>query len=115
MATGDIPSPFKVPEQRELEVKLRRWFYSESIRLPYPEESVLARIKMIDSRMVAAEAWCVCHPLVRQDFPDADLPCIDAVWARVSMTANEAIREFVELADELRATPQLKALAARLG
>jgi len=103
MATGDIPSPFKAPEQRELGRTLRIWLFRQTLGLPYPSEGIQAVVKEIDDRLKIAEAHCLCHPLTRESFCDPwDLEAVDAVWHLIGMPEREAIATFIELTMELK-------------
>ncbi len=104
MATGDIPKPFKTPEQAALGERLRVWFFEATLGLPYPGEGVWDAVKLHDESMKIAEAHCFCHPRVRLDFPNltvSDLNACDVIWDMFTVPVDDLIREFVEVTEGL--------------
>lgn len=83
-ATGDIPSPHKTTEQRWHEQKIMGLLYEKTLRVRPPSEGEAAQVKNFDDRIKWAEARCLAHPRVWEDFAAEgqtfDWSAVTVVW-----------------------------------
>ena len=107
MATGDIPTPFKTPDQRELGEELRRWMYEQTLGFPYPNTGIQEAVKRFDDEVRLAELYCLCHPrawdwsLTERAPQMENFDAADAVWDLIDMPEREAIYAFTTLTKAL--------------
>lgn len=115
-ATGDIPRGFKTVEQEMLGDDLRKRLYRETLRLPYPDNGTLGRVKMLDNSIARAESDCLCHPKAREYMQKVECTpaAWDTVWDLVDIEPREGVHLFVEIAKKLLDDPRMKALSARV-
>ena len=64
--TGDIPRPFKCPEQAELEREILAEIYDGlNLVAPWPQ-SIKAQLRHVDDVTAVVEAQCICRPSERR-------------------------------------------------
>lgn len=97
MATGDIPKPFKTEEQSELGWQLREWFYKRALRVRFPNVGTQSAVKYLDHVAKLAEAHCFCHPRVREDFGNDEVPMdmVDIMWDLFTDPLDKLIDLFI--------------------
>ena len=110
--TGDIPKPFKVPEQKAYADELRRFIFKETISFPYPEDTSEGAL---DQAMCNAEAEVLIHPRDRHLFEQStNFKAVDAVWAYLGMEAREGIYTFTTTVEQLLADHKVKIMQERV-
>jgi len=119
MLGADVPAPMKTQEQRWAEEDVRRWVYSQILRLPYPGEAVWGVVKGVDMMVRTAEAHTLMPPRMRQHFvvPEADVPDMlrvsDVILDVLALPISSAVEKYTELVRLLRQTPQIRAMEGR--
>lgn len=63
--TGDIPRPFKCPEQAALEREILAEIY-EGLKLVAPPQHIKAELRKVDDLTALVEAQCLCRPAERR-------------------------------------------------
>lgn len=97
IATGDIPSPFKTEQQRELQHVLHRFIWEGALGVRYPLATDFEQVKILDNAAKAAEAHVLCHPNVRGDFGLNSLltsNAVDALWGLYDWDVESVIGVF---------------------
>ena len=111
--TGDIPAPFKAPDQAKLGDEIRGQIL-RSLKLPEPDAPALERIAALDEKLAAAEAHLLCPLHVRAAFPQFDVEAFNVVYSMLDMTPREAVEAYLGAADELLSKPIITAMARRV-
>ena len=108
--TGDIPRPFKCPEQTELEREILAEIYAGlNLVAPWPH-SIKAQLRHVDDVTAVVEAQCLCRPSERRSVVAKHLeiyspePALvergeDILWAMKELTRAEVVTLWVKLVE----------------
>lgn len=108
--TGDIPRPFKCPEQADLERAILAEIYDGlNLVAPWPQ-SIKAQLKHVDDVTAMVEAQCICRPSERRSVSAKHLELYapeprlvergeDILWEMKELPRREMVSVWVTLVE----------------